>query len=91
MVAGPGWEQWLDWGSLFKVEPRVFASGLDEGVRERRGQRVYSKVLTGASGGLWLPLTDMGTGRAGCRLEDGELGSGCGCETERCLGTPGGL
>ena len=81
----------MDWGSLFK-EPRVFASGLDEGVRERRGQRGNSKVLTGASGGLWLPLTDGGTGRAGCGLEDGQLGSGRGCEAERrCLGAPGGL
>lgn len=67
--------------ALFKVEPRVFAGGLDA---ERTGQRGYSRVLAGATGGLWLPLTGE-TGRGGCG-PGGELSSGRGCETEkRCL------
>ena len=63
VVARPrGNSGWI--GVLFKVEPGVFADGLDVHMRERRG-RGYSKFLAGSSEGLWLPLTDGRTGRAG--------------------------
>lgn len=67
-------------GVLFKVEPGVFADGLDVHMRERRG-RGYSKVLAGASEGQWQPQPfrwEDGKSRVG----NGELGSGCGSQTE---------